>query len=530
VNALRHRTGRFIVLVIVTASLTACASAGTPSWTFPPAPAAVDVPTASSASTPAMSAGELAAASDLAQWTDPATYPMVSDPKEADASAWKPDAFMTPSEGLLPWQIAARPGHDSNAIAGFTDRPSYAPGQTMNIDMSTAAPHYSVTFWRLDGTTSLADPFAGPLATLTDLPGTLQGAIKRMGTTKMVYTTWHPSTQFVIPSDWKPGIYLVRLDNGQQSYIPFVVRSTTPARFTVVVPMLTFQAYNRWDGSSLYWTAVSGLNDKATAVSLNRPFELSFGASRLFVHGYIPFAGWINKRNDIGWTTDYDLAVQPGTLPTTRALVFAGHTEYIPTTLRSWLDRKVTNGKFGVAYFSADGSYWPCTLSGLSATGPRVMNCAKTKTWRDAPYNNPEQKLWGSMYGFVTAGSGTFKVTSAASRAGLLIGTGLRVGSSLGAIAGGEVDQLNPRYPSAGSQIVASATSVASLTNSGSRFIGRLHEADMTIRKLANGRRVWSAASIDIVWAFNPAYAKAHGVPAAAFDRFMSNVLDFVAH
>ena len=505
-----------------------------PTWSYAPGVA----PLPSRAATASLASNELADpdAVDLEMWSNAATYPGgEGDPDDADASSsssssWRGYEFMTEEEGTLPWQIFSKPGRDSRVIAGFTDRPSYAVGQTMKISVSTTAKNYNVSFFRLDGTKSMSDPFLGPLATQTDLPGKVQSAVKRRSSTKMTYTTWSTSTTFTIPGDWRPGIYLARLDGGRQSYIPFVIRSTTPARLTVVVPMLTFQAYNRWGGASLYWTEKSKLGAKATAVSFDRPFELSFGASRLFVHGFIPFAGWINKRTDVGWTTDYDLAVTPASLPKTRALVFAGHTEYFPTTLRSWLDKSLASGKFGAAYFSANGAYWPCTMSADAGAGPRVMSCPKTRTWRDAPYSNPEQKLWGSMYGFVTGGAGTFKVTSDAAKAGLLKGTGLKPGSSLGAIAAGEVDQLNRRYPTAGSRIVARAEKIPSLTNSGSRFIGARNQAHMTIRSLSNGRRVWSAASLDLPWAFHPGYAKRHKVPVAAFDRFMKNVLDFVAH
>ena len=230
--------------------------------------------------------------------------------------------------GSRPWQIQALPS-PSTALEGYASRPSYLPGDTLRLAVSTTAPTYDLTIWRVSGAAPVDSPFVR-VASAGNLPGRIQPAPTVDPTTRMVAARWPLTYSFPIPSWWQSGVYLVRLDSSEhvQSYIPFVLRSPSAHAVLVVSNALTWQAYNDWGGSSVYQTSVGepapGLR-RALGVSFDRPYTNEDGAGQLFTYE-LPLISWLERQGlDLSFTTDYDLSLAPDSAPLPRVVVFNGH-------------------------------------------------------------------------------------------------------------------------------------------------------------------------------------------------------------
>jgi hypothetical protein len=442
------------------------------------------------------------------------------------------------------WQIQQK-STSLHLTEAFADAPSYLPGDLLCLAVSTNARTYTVEVFRMGATVTR-------MSTSLIQKGRRQGRAVIDPVTKMARAPWRWTYRQTIPASWPSGVYLAKVSGaaGAQSYAPFVVRATRPSRYLFVSNTLDYAAYNKWGGSSLYWTEVGspapGVK-QATAVSLDRPFAAESGAGEIFMME-APFIAWLERRHvDVTFTTDYDLSVDPDAQPLPKAVLFSGHGEYWGAPLRDWLDTHVLEkGDMNLGMFAADTGYWQVSFGGRSTTGPRTIGLYKdsrrdatararcpqgltahANAFRTLPCgvadptgNRPEQALFGVQYGSVVPGYHAYRL-SAHVPASLLAGTGLRAGGSLGRIAGGEVDRVYPGLvPLTGDRLFATATTV---TRAGGR-VG----AAAVIRWLPSGGRVFSSGTFWWAWGLQPSFAKSHGVPRG-FARLTVNLLAFLA-
>jgi hypothetical protein len=84
----------------------------------------------------------------------------------------------------------------------------------LKLAVSTTAPSYVATIWRVSGSAPADGPFVR-VATIESTPGRQQAAPVVDATTKMVRAPWDWTITFPIPPDWPSGVYLVRLDSTQ---------------------------------------------------------------------------------------------------------------------------------------------------------------------------------------------------------------------------------------------------------------------------------------------------------------------------
>ncbi len=282
--------------------------------------------------------------------------------------------------GPAPWQLQSLPTR-TKVLEGYASRPSYLPGETLRLAVSTSAKRFAVVFWRVVAT-GPEGPFHR-MGEVAHLDGRIQPAPTVDPLTRTVAAHWTYDVAFPIPASWPSGVYLARLadSDGVQSYVPFVVRSASAHAVLVLSSALDWEAYNDWGGSSLYGTKVGepipGVH-RALAVSFDRPYAGDGGAGQLFTFE-LPFLSWIAGQGlDVAYATDYDLSVAPDALPQPRAVVFNGHAEYWGTRLYDWLDRHVnTVGDVGLGMLAADSGYWPVAFRDITTDGPRSFTCLK---------------------------------------------------------------------------------------------------------------------------------------------------------
>ncbi|MHB8460526.1 MAG: N,N-dimethylformamidase beta subunit family domain-containing protein [Candidatus Limnocylindrales bacterium] len=495
------------------------------------------------------------------------------------------DRPVFPYVGDAPWQLHQLPGA-GRVVEGFASRPSYLPGETLRLAVSTTASTYAVTIFRVSGTAPAENPFVEVIR-LASQPGGRQGAPIVDPTTRMVRAPWTFTTSFAIPPDWPSGMYLARLESGEnvQSYVPFVIRSRVATRFLLVSSALNWQAYNPWGGSDLYRTKVGqpmpGVN-RALAVSFDRPYAADGGAGQLFFLE-LPMIAWVERQGlDVSFTTDYDLSVAPEAQPLPRAVLFNGHSEYWGVPLRLWLERHVLQtGDMGLGVFAADTGYWPVALIGTGADGPRTVICYKNGPLpggpadggptvggptdggtgasepvaaspegsnppgienegaagaaiasfpSNGPYLGPyvgrfqARSLFGVAYQHVTTAMAVYTLTDPVPEPALLAGTGIAPGSPLGFFAGGEVDATGG---ASGGSNGSNAPIVAGAYGIPSRG-GVTSSAEAVYRVLPNGARIFASGTFYWGWALDPAFVAGHNV-VSGFGLLTRNILELLA-
>lgn len=391
--------------------------------------------------------------------------------------------------------------HSHRGIWCYTDRLSYAAGETLRIYTCTTAPSYDLRIYR-DGAENaevlVENGLTGRLhATPTDC--SVNGC------------KWPVAREIEVPQQWQSGGYilhvLARYEDSQsiEHHFPFVVRSrgpSSPEAILLVACTATWVAYNDWGGSNFY-EGIEGDNaDQASPiVSTQRPFSRGFawlpedapriplrnppklGAALRYPHMEWAYAnGFSKKYASAGWATyerhflrwaeaqgfrvdvatQHDLHGDPRILEGYRCAVFVGHDEYWSWEMRDAVDSYVNHGghiaRFGGNFtwqirIEGDGTQQICYKSKAETHDPVRGTDRKhllTTGWEDAAVGRPGTSTFGlngscGIYagwgGCVPRGSGGFTVYRPEHWA--FEGTDLYYGDQLGAeakIFGYEVD------------------------------------------------------------------------------------------
>ncbi len=259
----------------------------------------------------------------------------------------------------------------------FTDRWSYAPGETMRVHVSATLAKFDVEIWR-DGAERT------PLRTINDLPGAFHQTPDDCSVTGC---GWPMAFEIVIPQNWRSGGYIIGLSGGGLEYHHLILVRADPGReapLLLVASTGTWAAYNDWGGSNHY-EGITGPdhNQFSPRVSIHRPFSRGFvvlpeGAPRVplrtppvmgaalrhphvewaYANGYskkYASAGWASyDRHFVRWAEAagyavdvcalHDLQIQPELLKGYACAVFVGHDEYWTKEQRDAVDAYVDGG------------------------------------------------------------------------------------------------------------------------------------------------------------------------------------------
>ncbi|MCB5179229.1 N,N-dimethylformamidase beta subunit family domain-containing protein [Streptomyces antimicrobicus] len=359
--------------------------------------------------------------------------------------------------GTPDWRIT-RAG-PARAVEGFADRSSVLPGRPLVLRVSTTAPSYTVSAFRMGW-------YGGARARLVwrspALPGLLQPAARTDAATRMVRADWEPSLE-VDTTGWPEGCYLLRLDTvgGEraQRFVPVTVRSAACAgRVVFVNAVATWQAYNRWGGADLYKGTTGKKASRSLAVTFDRPYQGAHGAGQFLTYEAPLLALAERLGIPLAYATGIDIARQDGLLGGAVALLSPGHDEYWSPEHR----RRVTQARdagTNLAVFGANCCYRRVRFE-ASATGPdRVVVCYKddyakdpgferglppTNDFRREPAPEPESSLLGVIYdGYPVDAPYVVKRPDH----WLLAGTGAAAGDAFAHLVGVEYDRVNLRYP-----------------------------------------------------------------------------------
>ncbi len=532
-----------ISLVVVMASLLATLHAAGPRTLLtPPAGASASASASAPASAAQVGAGTLpptgpipsgsAAASASAPPTTPpppiatgapvasGTLPATPAPATQSPTSATPLDTATGKDIKPPVALPARVDLYAGAV-------SITAGQPLELHVSTAAAGYRLSIARSDATVSGGSQV---VATVDGRPGHDYRALATYDSlTRTARANW-PVTDRVVSSGWSPGVYIATATDtsGTLGRAIFVVRNQvlTPNQPVFVFSALTYQAYNLWGGGNLYGYA----GPKATRVSFERPYDQA-GGRGFWTKSDDRILAWLQRRQQLQYTTDYDLAVAPPAI-VPRLVIFPRHTEYVPLALRDWLEHYVNDlGYMNVLSFGANGFYWQVRLAAARTAGaPLDIVCYKsaaadpeaaahpglaTVRWQDEPVNRPEGAVIGSQYAEVVAdGYARYNLSvTADAPAWLLQGTGWVTGTVARGLLQGEADAP---YPGSGSVGVLAGVAPDPLGH-------RIYPAS-TIRVSPAGSRIFDAGSFGWADGLSPAVINM-GTTQGSFDRLNENLL-----
>lgn len=272
---------------------------------------------------------------------------------------------------------------DRGEIWCYSDRFSYAPGETVTLFVSSTAPLFAIEIVRDGADETPVMSRSGIAARWQETPD--QCSVEGCG--------WAPALDFRVPDDWRSGAYRITLTaegrDGQPivSHHLFIVRPASgrkPGRILQVAATGTWLAYNTWGGSNHY-QGITGPNRDlySPVVSTQRPWCRGFvvlprEAPRVPLEVALPplaipryphmewayATGHSKKYASAGWASydshffrwaerqghavdlasQHDLHFVPGLLDDYDCAVFVGHDEYWTWEMRDAVDFYVERG------------------------------------------------------------------------------------------------------------------------------------------------------------------------------------------
>ncbi len=353
---------------------------------------------------------------------------------------------------------------------------SVFPGDTVDVQVSAAAPanatwqvyrlgHYAGTGGRqlANGTAAVTpqpDPTIDP-------------------STGMVECAWGKSFSVAVGADWVSGVYLARvqLPDGSARFAPFIVRDRRAADVLAVLPTNTDQAYNPFDGESLYIDTRFGLTaGHGYKVSFDRPFDIS-GQGGYFLYSAMPTVEYLEANGyDVTYSADVDVHVDSSNLPRARRVMALAHDEYWSRTMRDHYEAARAAG-VSEAFLGANIGFWQvrfepgadgmpnrhmvgykeaAALDPLASSDPADVTAA----FRSNVLNRPENALLGVMSGDWHFADFPWRVNDASHW--LYNGLGVSNGDQIPGLVGLETDftQANGATP-AGIDIVGQSPTIS---------------------------------------------------------------------
>ena len=322
-------------------------------------------------------------------------------------------------------------------VWGYTDRLSYAPGDTVTLHaMSSAAMARLVV---------IRDGLTPETLITTDIALTFEPTPEDCSVTGC---HWPERHRLTIPRDWTSGVYILRLTvPGHRSDHMFVLRPASPTGILMILATGTWAAYNDWGGSNHY-QGITGPHraEFAPKVSLHRPWAKGFvhwphdapriphasallskpryphmdfarakGISKKYASsGWAaferPFALWCEGQGiPLSFATQHDLHADPGLLDGYARALIVGHDEYWSWQMRdhleAWLDAGGELARFAGNFFwqtrlSPDLVVQTCYKYAAPQHDPTPDQTRLTSYWDHPQINRPAvatMGLTGSM-------------------------------------------------------------------------------------------------------------------------------------
>jgi N,N-dimethylformamidase beta subunit-like, C-terminal len=373
-----------------------------------------------------------------------------------------------------PWLIAenAKPGtlnwicnhvQPNHALEGFASQVSAVHGDDVALFVNTTARAVQTQVYRMGYYQGLG----GRLLLQTDFVAATPQPAPVTNSLGTVSCPWKPTMTLNITKDWLPGCYLLKLvgSGGEEQFVPLTIRNdASMASYVIQNSVTNWQAYNLWGSYSLYYGPTSGggqnFANRARVVSFDRPYPQNWASGAAdFVGNELPLLFQLERLGlDLTYWTDVDLHTRPELLMNHRCLFSLGHDEYWSQPMRQGAAQANANG-VNLVFLGANACYRQIRMEPSSIGPNRLQVCYKsaaedplvrespgltTVNWGQAPVNQPESTLIGSMYQSVGAKADTI-VTDASSW--FFEGCNVKDGQAFPQTIMGEYDRYVPSFP-----------------------------------------------------------------------------------
>ena len=437
---------------------------------------------------------------------------------DATAPQFEPTQANSPEPGYTPVATMRRTLAEENALpgnadwmltddytselVGFAAPASVAPGEYLRLYLAGSSRSCRVEVFRVgwyqgDGARSMQafdEVECNAIAFDTD-------------DRRMVSTSWKQSLEFKIPDDWQSGLYAARLDDaaGRQHMLAFTVRSPHErAPIAVLAGTLTSAAYNSWGGYSLY-NSSSIDNERAFAVSLDRPANRFWGAGNL-ARWEMPFVRWFERSGfDADYLNDVDLHTDPDALAGRKLVILVGHHEYYTNEMYDRIEDAVHAGT-NIALFGSNALFWRVRLEDTAYGPNRNIVCYKnqdydpikdpeltTIRYREGDAPRPEAAILGVQYAGWNPDRGDWILTN--DDHPITRDIGMAAGESSPELIWPEYDKIVPGVSPETTVQLGSSSLVVNFDNQ------QEDSCDTTICEHPSGSRVFATGALD--WNFS---------------------------
>jgi hypothetical protein len=350
-----------------------------------------------------------------------------------------------------------------HAIEGYASQVSAVSGDEVTVFVNTSARSVSLQAFRMGYYQGLG---ARLVYQTDEVAGQQQPSPALTSGVNTVSCQWHPT--FTLRVDgWPPGCYLLKIEGngGEQQYVPLTVRDdASTAAFVIQNSVTTWQAYNLWNGYSLYYGKAAGgenFTNRSRIVSFDRPYPQTWAqGSADFMGNEFPLLYHLESLGaDLTYWTDVDLHRRPQLLANHQCLFSLGHDEYWSRPMRDAALGALAKGT-NLAFLGANACYRQIRLQSSPLGPDRQQICYKDATedplqgkntelvtapsWESPPTTWPESNLIGSMYQSVRAND-NLVITDSSSW--FFDGCNLSDGQQLPSVVQGEYDRYVPSYP-----------------------------------------------------------------------------------
>ncbi|MDA8116843.1 MAG: hypothetical protein M0000_05525 [Actinomycetota bacterium] len=431
--------------------------------------------------------------------------------------------------GTSAWRIGSNA--NPNVISGFAGSTYALVGQTIPLYITTTAPTFTVTAFRMGWYQGLLGRL---IWTSPSIKGQIQPHCPVLAPSNTVEcSNWKPVMELHVTSAFVPGDYLLKLvaSNGDAQYIPLTVIDPTSNAAVVVLNAVTdWQAYNAWGGYSLYHGPASNWPDRATKVSFDRPYGYGAGAGD-FLGNELPVVELVEKLGlNVTYVTSVFLEQHPSLTLNHHVLVSLGHDEYYSVTMRQALRNSVNHGG-SLMFLGANAIFRRIRLAASPLGSDRIEinyrnpyqdplfgkdNARVTANWPAYPDARPESSLIGIQYQCYPV---NYPMVITDPQSWILQGSGLGFGSEIPHLIGSEFDGFAPGGPHpANLQILA---------NSPVLCRNQPYFSDMTYYSLPSGGGVFATGTANWVATLAPSCVPSVGeCPDPATLAITTNVLE----
>jgi hypothetical protein len=410
-------------------------------------------------------------------------------------------------------------GRTGSSISAYVSTPSIERGGTMRFFISSASRYVDLKIYRLGWYGGVRARLVRAVAHLAVpsqgrwMPGTFGLTDCRDCTydpaTGLLQLGWSPAYALTLDPQWPSGNYYAVFTDSQtkdNSIAYFVVRDD-PARTPVlmVMPVLTYFAYNNWGGKSLYQSnsfgpkTVTG-STAAAKVSLARPLP---PLASPYDWQEVALAERLGL--DVSYATSVDVDQSPGLLTGHRLTISVGHDEYWTANIRTAFDEARDSG-VNLAFLGGNDADWQTRIE-YAVDGSIVMvvyrNLAIDPISRSKPsaatvhfsaqvVGRPQSLLTGTSYAGALVRSAPL-VLSSAVPSWMLASTILHPGDIIANAVDGECDTAASASPRPSGLVVVGSATVALTPD------GRQAECDTVFYVASSGAQIFNAA--DLGWA-----------------------------